>query len=119
MADKLLQSINELRVVTSHLLDLSAQGKVEEFLADGVLYLEMFSLITIAWQWLLQAIRASTSLRRGGSALLENDRLFYEGKIYTCRYFFSYELNKIYGLARRLTSDEPVTVEMEAKFLQV
>ncbi|MBP1761961.1 MAG: acyl-CoA dehydrogenase [Firmicutes bacterium] len=119
MADQLLQSINELRVVTTHLLDLSAQGKVEEFLADGVLYLELFSLITIAWQWLLQAITSSTRLQEGSSALLENDRLFYEGKIYTCRYFFSYELNKIYGLAKRLTSNEPVTVEMEAKFLQV
>ncbi|MDD3894895.1 MAG: acyl-CoA dehydrogenase [Syntrophomonadaceae bacterium] len=118
MAAQLLQSLNELRSVTAYLLDLSAQGKIEEFLADGVLYLEMFSLIAIGWQWLLQAVKANEILQ-AGSSLRENDKLFYHSKIYTCRYFFSYELNKIYGLVKRLSSTEAITVEMEAKFLQV
>jgi butyryl-CoA dehydrogenase len=119
MASQLQQAINELHTVTTYLLDLSVQGKTEEFLADGVLYLEMFSLITIAWQWLLQAVTASTSLQSADLVLLENDKLFYQSKIYTSRYFFSYELNKIYGLSRRLISEEPITVEMEAKYLLV
>ena len=63
LAAQLLEALNELRSVTTYLLSLSAQGQVEEFLADGVLYLEMFSLITIAWQWLLQAITVAMNSR--------------------------------------------------------
>ena len=42
------------------------------------------------------------------------DRLFYEGKRCTFRYFFGYELPKTLALVRRLTDGDPVTVEMEA-----
>jgi hypothetical protein len=31
---------------------------MELYLADATLYLELFSIVTIAWQWLLQALRA-------------------------------------------------------------
>jgi alkylation response protein AidB-like acyl-CoA dehydrogenase len=117
LAAQLLEALNELRSVTTYLLSLSAQGQVEEFLADGVLYLEMFSLITIAWQWLLQAITAGDCLQQSGD-LLGYDKIFYQSKIYTCRYFFSYELNKIYGLVKRLNSTESITVAMDSSYLQ-
>lgn len=117
LADQLIDALNELVRVTKHLQELAAQGKTEEFLADAVLYLEMFSLITVAWQWLLQAITAQKALNCQ-TDMLESDRLFYQGKLFACRYFFSYELNKIYGLERRLLSDDYPTVAMEAKYFQ-
>jgi butyryl-CoA dehydrogenase len=103
LADQLIEALNELVQVTKHLKGLAAQGKTEEFLADAVLYLEMFSLIAVAWQWLLQAITAQKALNQQ-TGMLESDQLFYQGKLFACRYFFSYELNKIYGLERRLMS---------------
>ena len=45
----------------------------------------------------------------------KNEKSFYEGKIFTCRYYFAYELVKIEGLAKRLTDNNPVTMEMEAR----
>lgn len=117
LAAELEVALQELQNVTRYLLGLSAQGKGEEFLADGVLYLEMFSLVTVAWQWLMQAITAQQVLQQKNS-LVEADEVFYQGKIYTCRYYFSYELNKIYGLAKRLISPDNITVEMDGKYLQ-
>jgi butyryl-CoA dehydrogenase len=37
---------------------------------------------------------------------------FYQGKFYTLRYFFGYELPKIEGLAKRLLDSDGLTVEM-------
>ncbi|MGE5389498.1 MAG: acyl-CoA dehydrogenase [Deltaproteobacteria bacterium] len=116
MADQLSDAIKELDTVTRHLKGMAAAGKIDGFLADAVLYLEMFSLVTIAWQWLIQAIVARKAINQGG--MLESDGDFYQGKIFTCRYFFSYELNKIYGISRRLMSEDAVTVEMESRFFQ-
>ena len=116
LADQIIEAIKELDTVTKYLKGMAATGEIDEFLADSVLYLDMFSLITIAWQWLMQAIIAQKTLNKGG--ILESDEDFYQGKIFTCRYFFSYELNKIYGISRRLLSDEAITVEMDSKYFQ-
>jgi hypothetical protein len=109
MAEVLQNALQCLAEVTNSLLGLVLQGKNDEFLADSVLYLELISIIAIAWQWLKQAITAVTALANQPS---ERDINFYKGKIYTCRYFFDYELPKIEGLALRLKSSSKVTVEM-------
>ncbi|MBC7893487.1 MAG: acyl-CoA dehydrogenase C-terminal domain-containing protein, partial [Sphingobacteriaceae bacterium] len=41
---------------------------------------------------------------------------FYSGKLAAMRYFFEYELVKIEGLARRLTSADAVTLEVRNEF---
>jgi butyryl-CoA dehydrogenase len=80
----------------------------ETFLADATLYLELFSIVTIAWQWLRQATVARAALHhRAGRA----DADFYAGKILTARYFFAYEVPKTEALARRLTDNDPLTLE--------
>ena len=38
---------------------------------------------------------------------------FYNGKFHAFRFFFSYELPKVYGLAPRLMDSDRVTVEMQ------
>ena len=79
------------------------------FLADATLYLEFFGIIAIAWQWLLQAVVSKKALV---GDLLPADVNFYNGKVYTCRYFFGYELPKIEGLAKRLLNGDGLTVEI-------
>jgi butyryl-CoA dehydrogenase len=80
----------------------------EVFLADATLYLELFGIVIIAWQWLRQAVAARAALDgRTGRA----DADFYAGKILTARYFFAYELPKVDALARRLTDNDPLTLE--------
>jgi len=102
-------ALQRLEEVTAHLLEL-APGDPELFLADSTLYLELCGVVTVAWQWLLQALRASEALEADPSG---GDRDFYEGKLRTYQYFFSYELPKIEGLCRRLLQSDGLTVNLE------
>jgi hypothetical protein len=92
------------------------KGNPEMFLADATLYLEFFGIIAIAWQWLMQATVAKKALQ--DAKLSSGDVNFYKGKIYTCRYFFGYELPKIEGLATRLTNGDGLTVEMKNNYFE-
>jgi butyryl-CoA dehydrogenase len=106
---QLEEALTRLDQVTQHLITGMPAVGTEVFLADATLYLEFFGIITIAWQWLLQALTAKRALAGKTS---RSQTSFYQGKLYTCAYFFSYELPKIKGLADRLLDDNPVTVEM-------
>jgi hypothetical protein len=110
-AERLKESLEKLRSVTMHRVQFAMQGDVEKFLADATLYLEMFGIIAIAWQWLIQGVAAQQGLATDCSAM---DRQFYEGKLHTMRYFFHYELPKTYGLAGRLLESDGLTVEMSS-----
>ncbi len=114
-AQKLRDALEKLQGVTAHLLDIAKEGNREVFLADATLYLELFGIITIAWQWLLQAVPVQKALRNT-DGLSETDVAFYHGKMYTFRYFFGYELPKADGLIRRLMETDGLTVEMKAAY---
>lgn len=112
-AVKLQEAVEILRNVTSHLLNLAGTKGPEVFLADATLYLEMFGIVVIAWQWLLQGIAVCKVMEKGVS---KSDEHFYQGKLITLRYFFGYEVPKIQGLARRLTDEDFPTIDMKASF---
>ena len=114
-ADELNDSLTKLQEVTRHLVSLAGQNGPEVFLADATLYLEFFGIITIAWQWLLQGIAVQKALNNGAK---KKDLNFYEGKMFTLRYFFGYELPKTLGLAKRLMDDDRLTVEMRTEHFQ-
>jgi butyryl-CoA dehydrogenase len=108
-ADKLEESVNELKKVTAHLVGLAMEGKIDLFLADATLYLEFFGIVAIGWQWLLQAVAVQKAIRGNPS---ESDMKFYRGKLHTFRYFFCYELPKIKGLTESLLTSNGLTLEM-------
>jgi alkylation response protein AidB-like acyl-CoA dehydrogenase len=95
--------------VTAHLLNV-ATTNVEAYLSDATLYLEMVGIITIAWQWLRQAQVAQKALN--DNPTLDAD--FYKGKLMTAKYFYEYELVRIDALAKRLTSSDCVTIDMQS-----
>jgi len=109
-ANELSESLTSLQEVTRHLVSIAGQDGPEAFLADATLYLEFFSIITIAWQWLLQGLAVQKALNNGAK---KKDLNFYDGKMFTLRYFFAYELPKTLGLAKRLMDADPLTVEMQ------
>jgi alkylation response protein AidB-like acyl-CoA dehydrogenase len=113
MAQQLEEALQTLEQVTGHLTGLAGTKGPEVFLADATLYLEMFGIIAVAWQWLLQATAARRALDGTPKA---TDLNFYRGKLVTARYFFAYELPKIKGLVQRLTDGDPLTVEMESGY---
>ena len=105
-------ALGKLEKVTAHLMGIAMEGKLELFLADAAVFLEFFSIIAIAWQWLLQATIAQQALNDP----LSKDVNFYKGKLYTCAYFFNYELPKIEGLARRLQNSDGLTIAMKNEY---
>ena len=112
-ANDLNTALTDLQDVTQHLITLAQRQGPEAFLADATLYLEFFSIVTIAWQWLLQGVAVQKALRNGPK---KADLNFYQGKMFTLRYFFAYELPKTLGLARRLSDNDRLTVEMQTDF---
>jgi len=107
---KLQKSLSKAQQATGYLLGLAGKGETEKFLADSTLYLEMFGIITIAWQWLNQGIVAQQKLNDAHEA----DQNFYQGKLATLRYFYEYELVKVDSLVKRLQSTDNVTIEMQS-----
>jgi alkylation response protein AidB-like acyl-CoA dehydrogenase len=115
-AEALAGAVEILKKVTASLTDLAMKGEIELFLADATLYLELFGIVAIGWQWLLQAITAEKALATNSAPA---DADFYRGKIRTCRYFFAYELPKIRGLAARLKeSGDGITVTMKPEWFE-
>ena len=112
-ADELKNTLTRLQEITKHLMTVAQQQGPEAFLADATLYLEFFGIVTIAWQWLQQGIAAQKTLKNGAR---KKDLYFYEGKMFTLRYFFGYELPKTLGLAKRLMDDDRLTVEMQTDY---
>ena len=106
---KLKQALEMLQQVTAYLMGVQKKETPEVFLADATLYLEFFGIISVAWQWLLQATAVVKALRNGPSGAEAN---FYNGKFFAFRFFFEYELPKIQGLAARLMHCDGLTVEM-------
>ena len=109
-AQELNGAMDRLTKVTLHLIGIAQSKGPDAFLADSTLYLELFGIISIAWQWLLQAITIQKALNNNPTGA-EAD--FYRGKFYVFRYFFRYELPKIEGLAKRLMDGDGLTVEMK------
>ncbi len=112
MAARLDAALTRLDAVSAYLVALAGKKGAEVFLADATLYLELFGIVAIAWQWLLQAVAAARGL---AGAAGQAQQAFYQGKLFAARYFFAYELPKIEGLSRRLMDNDPLTVEMPAR----
>jgi butyryl-CoA dehydrogenase len=116
LADSLAGAVATLKEITASLTGIAIKGEIELFLADATIYLELFSIITMAWQWLLQAMKAAEALQTAPSGA---DADFYKGKIHTSRYFFAYELPKINGAAARLRkSSDGLTVKMKQEWFE-
>jgi butyryl-CoA dehydrogenase len=102
-------SLARLQEVTRHLIQVFTDKGAEYFLADATLYLELFGITAVAWQWLLQGISVRKALENDSN---KAEQAFYRGKFVALRYFFGYELPKTLGLAERLLNGDGLTVEM-------
>jgi butyryl-CoA dehydrogenase len=112
---RLGQALESLVNVTARLAMTGQSGNTELFLADATLYLELFGIVAVAWQWLLQGISIQRAL---AGPLSEMEHRFYQGKFYTLRFFFHYELPKIQGLLSRLGEGDGLTVSMGEEYFK-
>jgi butyryl-CoA dehydrogenase len=107
-AHRLQSEIENLGKVTMHKLGIAASGKTDVFLADATLYMELFGLNMVAWQWLKQGMVASAQLQSSSSHA--EDKVFYEDKIHTMKFFYHYEVPKAKALSERLMDEEILTI---------
>ena len=114
-ADWLRHEADELDITTTHLLNIAAKNNTEIFLSDASLYMEMFGLVSVAWQWLYQAVVAQKNSTKNNVS--KDDELFYQSKIETMQFFFHYELRKTKALHERLKDEKVLTVIGEREIL--
>ena len=110
-ASQLLHELQELRTTTNHLLTIASLGDPEIFLSDATLYLELFGLVNVSWQWLKQATVSERKLAQKAKSTI--DATFYQSKIETMQFFFHYELVKTKGLFARLKDENIFTLWKE------
>ncbi|MBU1343584.1 MAG: acyl-CoA dehydrogenase [Proteobacteria bacterium] len=110
MADTLLSNITLLEKVTMEMTAVAGKKGLDAYLANATLYLEMFGIVVIAWQWLSMAQKAAEKLEQERTK--KTDRLFYEGKIHVATYFYSHELARVKSLSMTLQSETMVTLAM-------
>ncbi|MEM7514674.1 MAG: acyl-CoA dehydrogenase C-terminal domain-containing protein, partial [Bacteroidota bacterium] len=101
-------AVQELQQVTMHLVGMDQKGDIERFLADANLYMEMFSITAVAWQWLKMGIVAKQAMLTQNPEGSEQE--FYEAKLHTMKFFFHYELPKTLGLKERLMDPVALTL---------
>lgn len=112
MSKRLEEVVVSYKIVLKKLVSKAVSGRTESFLADANLFMEFCGLMVIGWQWLKQGISACKLLDKNAENVL-----FYESKIRTLRYYFSYELPKTQGLITRLLDNDDITLKEEKEYL--
>jgi butyryl-CoA dehydrogenase len=98
-SDALKAAAGQVPEVTMHLAQLGMAGDRDGMMLHSADYLELFSVVVIAWQWLLQAAAA-----REGQ--VKRDEPFYRGKLLAAQYWMSTELPRVAHLAQLCKSGE-------------
>jgi alkylation response protein AidB-like acyl-CoA dehydrogenase len=109
--DALAQAIRDVGALTAELGQRGASGDVEGMLLHSVDYLQLFSIVAVAWQWLRQA----TAAQRGLGAMDDpsrGDSPFYRGILRTAQYWLSTELPRVAPLIELCRSAEDSYAQM-------
>ena len=93
----LQEELTNFKTITTFIQKLSTELSPEEYLSDATLYMDYFGTLNMAWQWLKQGVAAQQQLE-----VNEGETLFYESKLKTMQFFYSYEMPKLKGLAKSL-----------------
>ena len=99
--DAVTQAGASVAALTAELGAFAMSGEVEKMMLHSVDYLELFSVLVIGWQWLLQAAAAREGLARDNGL---GD--FYEGKLCAAQYWIFTEIPRIPALAELCRSAE-------------
>ncbi|WP_437980053.1 acyl-CoA dehydrogenase [Sorangium sp. So ce117] len=94
--------------VTVQLAEVGIRGDTERMLRHSADYMELVSVVVVAWQWLAMAAAAREGLARGASPAD-----FYEGKLCAAQYWLSTELPRVEALAALCRSGEDSYARMQ------
>jgi butyryl-CoA dehydrogenase len=97
--------------VLGHLLPHARKGDYERYLADASVFMEFLSLVLIGWTWLDIGVHATNISNEKATY----SAAFYESKIHTMKYFYTYELPKTSGLSEVLFNSESITIKKDTE----
>lgn len=106
-AETLNNELSRISWTIKHLNKFISEGKLEKYLADATVFLEMMSYSIIGWQWLKIAAKALEIIKSG--EIHTNKQAFYEGKIHTCQFYFKYEMPHAAACAATLQDETDLT----------
>jgi butyryl-CoA dehydrogenase len=108
-------AVEELQKVLQYLQSYALKGEVELYMADANLFMEYCGLVTVAWQWLKQAVKAQKALNE--NEIPDQQKDFYLSKLETMKFYFKYELPKTEALAISMMHADKVTIKKEREIL--
>jgi len=100
---RLQGSVTAATEVTMALGEHGLKGDVDTMMRHSVDYMEMLSIVVVAWQWVVQAAAAREGLARSPG---EADTAFYEGKLAAAQYWILTELPRVGALGALCRSGE-------------
>ena len=113
-ADMLSAKMGEIQKVLVYLMPFAAKGDYENYLADATIFMEMVSNIIIGHQWLKMALAAQKALNNDEKVY---EKLFYESKIHTMKFYFKYELPKTKACLETILHQDKLTLADESSEL--
>ncbi|MCF6278876.1 MAG: acyl-CoA dehydrogenase [Flavobacteriaceae bacterium] len=108
-ANTLLENLGLVQKVIGALMPHALKGNYERFLADATVFMDFFGTIVIGWQWLKMATVAKQTLENKSGNQLD---IFYESKIHTMKFFYTYEMTRTRGLAKTIMNTEELTISV-------
>ncbi|HQW02636.1 MAG TPA: acyl-CoA dehydrogenase, partial [Saprospiraceae bacterium] len=108
------EAIREFILISNDLVLKTRSILPEKTMVNATIYLEWFSILNLAWQWIKQAAVACKALEQ---TLSNEDKLFYQSKLQTMKYFFQYEFPKAIALKTTFLENETLTLFNENEIL--
>jgi butyryl-CoA dehydrogenase len=109
LATALAAALQVMEEVTSR-LQAQVQADANHGLANASVYLDLFGRVVVGWIWLRQALVAGDQLPM---AVAPSERDFYRGKLHAARYFMTWELAPLPGMARLLAAGDSLALNMQ------
>ncbi len=109
------EAVEKLQEVLQYLQAFALKGETELYMSDANLFMEYCGLVTVAWQWLKQAVKAQQALLK--TDLPVQQQQFYKSKLETMKFYFKYELPKTESLAISIMHPDKVTVKSDGEIL--
>jgi butyryl-CoA dehydrogenase len=113
-ANSISEKIKLSEKVLISLMPHALKGDFEKYLADASVFMEFFSLVIVAWNWLEVATNSQDALNKGDKKYSD---IFYKSKIETMKYFFDYELPKTISHSEILMNPSSVTIKKDEEIL--
>ena len=106
-AHELEIQLSKLLQTTEYLQHFAKENDYERYLADATIYMDLFGIIVVGWQWLKMALMAQNMIRQKSGNYSD---AFYQSKIHTMQFYFKYEIARTDSLINILESGQELTL---------